>query len=193
MNIYELYNAADGPSSFRHSRDTVFKTSREKTKKNNFFQEMWVFVNLCLSFNTNVHAIFPKAESKMLIQLWKPVVVPLDQHLILSNEEVTSNFIKARLTLEHPEAFSIACMHQGQFSMMLCRSPNSCTHQIDCCLWSPQILQNKCQETQYYMMAKTMKQVWDWHQTTFIDHVIFISEDADDTNKNAWYSNISEL
>tara|TARA_B100001741_G_scaffold15422_1_gene11731 strand:+ start:4529 stop:4963 length:435 start_codon:yes stop_codon:yes gene_type:complete len=143
--------------------------------------------------NTHLHAIFPKTESKMLIKLWKPVILPIDHNVILNNEEVTSNFIKARLTLEHPDAFSIVCMYQSQVSIMVCRSPNACTHKIECCLWSPYILQNKCQETQYYMMSKNMKQLWDWHQSTFVDHVIVISGHADDAAKNAWYSNISEL
>ena len=153
---------------------------------------MWMFVNICLSM-THLHAIFSKPESKMLIKIWKPHVVPIDQHVILNNEEVTSKFIKARLTLEHPDAFSIACMHNGQFSMILCRSPNSYTHEIECCLWSPQILQSRCQETQYYLMSKNMKQLSEWHQTTFTDYVIVMSGLADDVSKSAWYSNISEL
>ena len=153
---------------------------------------MWMLVNFCLSM-THLHAIFPKKESKMLIKIWKPLVVPIDQHVILNNEEFTSRFIKARLMLEHPDAFSIACMHKSQLSMILCRSRNLYTHEIECCLWSPQILQNTCQETRYYMMSKNMKQLSGWHQTTFTDHVIVMSGLADEVTKNAWYSNISEL
>jgi hypothetical protein len=139
------------------------------------------------------HAIFSKKDSQMLIKIWKPLVVPIDHHVILNNEEFTSRFIKARLTLEHPDAFSIVSMHENQLSMILCRSPKSYTHEIECCLWSPQILQNTCQETQYYMMSKNMKQLSEWHQTTFTDYVIVMSGLADDITKNAWYSNISEL